>query len=153
MASNTAFVASQIVADRSDEDGDGLADSWERHYFAGTSVPNGGANEDWDGDGIPNRLEYIAGTNPDRADDYFDVQAALSAGILRASFLARRAEAPDYTGQSRYYALEHRTNLLDGAWSAISNYARIFGNNQTVLYTNSTPGPQFYRGRVWLETQ
>jgi len=51
------------VAD--DLDGDGMPDSWEIQYFGSTNAVNGGANEDFEGDGMTNRDEYLAGTLPD----------------------------------------------------------------------------------------
>lgn len=49
-----------------DSDGDGLPDSWELQYFGSSSGadPNG----DPDGDARNNLQEYLAGTNPLRAD-------------------------------------------------------------------------------------
>ncbi|MDF7808980.1 pre-peptidase C-terminal domain-containing protein [Pontiellaceae bacterium B12219] len=47
-----------------DTDGDGLLDAWEIRYFGQLSADNGGPSEDWDGDGMNNRDEYYAGTNP-----------------------------------------------------------------------------------------
>ena len=61
-----------------DIDGDGLPDWWEREHFAGfqftdgTSVPTPlffSGDSDPDGDRYSNRLEYLAGTDPDEAPD------------------------------------------------------------------------------------
>jgi hypothetical protein len=50
-----------------DDNDNGIADDWEMRHFGGTNVPNGGASEDWDGDGMDNRAEYLAWTNPTNA--------------------------------------------------------------------------------------
>jgi hypothetical protein len=47
-----------------DADGDGMGDSWEIAYFTATNAASGGASEDFDGDGMSNLDEYLAGTNP-----------------------------------------------------------------------------------------
>ena len=49
---------------QADADGDGMTDEWERFYFGGTDEDNGGAYEDWDGDGLLNLYEEGAGTDP-----------------------------------------------------------------------------------------
>jgi hypothetical protein len=46
---------------KADADGDGMPDQWERNYFGSTFQS---ANGDYDGDGITNLQEYLAGTNP-----------------------------------------------------------------------------------------
>ena len=46
-----------------DSDSDGLPDDWEMHYF--NSI-NYGANDDPDGDGVSNLLEYQLGRNPEQ---------------------------------------------------------------------------------------
>jgi len=58
-----------------DSDGDGLPDSWEIQYFGDLSR-NG--TLDWDGDGISDRGEYLAGTHPKNTDTDGD---GLSDGI------------------------------------------------------------------------
>jgi hypothetical protein len=50
-----------------DDNDNGIADDWEIRHFGGTNVPNGGASEDWDGDGMDNLAEYLAWTNPTNA--------------------------------------------------------------------------------------
>ena len=49
-----------------DTDGDGLPDSWEQRYFGSNTGAN--SNADGDNDGRNNRDEFLAGTDPTRAD-------------------------------------------------------------------------------------
>jgi hypothetical protein len=56
-----ALIAPGILhAQKIDLNGNGISDIWELVYGAGSLDPNGDA----DGDGVPNGLECIAGTNP-----------------------------------------------------------------------------------------
>jgi hypothetical protein len=54
-----------------DADEDGILDVWELQYFGYTYLYGG--NDDADGDGFINRLEFMAGTNPTNAASYFPV--------------------------------------------------------------------------------
>ena len=54
-----------------DIDGDGMPDSWEILYFGSTSALKGGAEEDYEGDGMANRSEYQAGTHPNNPASKF----------------------------------------------------------------------------------
>ncbi len=60
-----ASVEKAIVLTNDDTDGDGLSDAWEREYFGNL---NNGAGDDNDGDGLLNRDEFMAGTNPAKSD-------------------------------------------------------------------------------------
>lgn len=50
-----------------DEDGDGMADEWERHYFDSLDHGSGESSEsDFDGDGYTDLEEFLNGTDPTR---------------------------------------------------------------------------------------
>ena len=63
-APDTEIPVDFVVHSAADGDGDGMPDAWERIHFAGTGQPMGGPLDDWDGDRMPNREEYLAGTIP-----------------------------------------------------------------------------------------
>ncbi|MBL9139076.1 MAG: S8 family serine peptidase [Verrucomicrobiales bacterium] len=47
-----------------DNDLDGLPDDWERVYWGGTEALDGKSSRDFDADGVADRFEYVAGTDP-----------------------------------------------------------------------------------------
>ena len=59
-----AHVQTDTIAPGADTDADGLADAWERQFFA-TLATN--PNSDFDADGASNLREYLTGTNPTNA--------------------------------------------------------------------------------------
>jgi hypothetical protein len=60
------FQTTEILGSRNDSDYDGMSDAWENYYGLDPSDPED-ANEDKDGDGISNRGEYLAGSEPGKA--------------------------------------------------------------------------------------
>ena len=54
-----------------DTDADGLADAWEREYFASLATAN--ATTDSDSDGDTDAVEFFAGTNPASAASRFEI--------------------------------------------------------------------------------
>lgn len=133
-----------------DTNGDGVPEGWELAHF-GTS----GANlaRDTDGDGVADRLEYVAGTQPKDAGDAFRLALAHDGGNLRVGFRALRAAGTGFEGRTRYYALESTLDPSRGPWMPVENHGRIPGNDQLVTYTEpgGTNAPAFFRARVWLE--
>ena len=82
---SVAFAFSSVMAEQSagftidtrqpppeDSDSDGLHDLWERLYFG--SVFGYGPNDDPDGDGISNFLEFATGTDPTKANVFQGVE-------------------------------------------------------------------------------
>jgi hypothetical protein len=58
-------------------DDDKLPDDWEIQYFGGLDVVNGGEAEDFDGDGVSNYDEWVAGTDPSNATDLLWLRPAV----------------------------------------------------------------------------
>ncbi|MFC1451792.1 lamin tail domain-containing protein, partial [Verrucomicrobiota bacterium] len=135
-----------------DEDGDGMGDSWEEDYFGSTNVSQGEADEDWDEDGLPDRDEYTAGTDPTDRADLFELWIDVSNGTPRVRLFGRESSGPHYAGRSRRYALDRRQDLGPGDWSPVPDFTNIPGLNQWITYTNLAGDMQmYYRGKVRLE--
>ncbi len=121
-----------------DADGDGLADSWEMAFFHSTNAPNGGAAQDFDGDGIANLQEYLNGTDPTDASNAFRIRSvSLGSGTVVFRFHG-------VTGIR--YQLEE-SSAVSGPWSAIAPV--VTGQGLGVALTNGLPpvSPKFYRLR------
>jgi hypothetical protein len=92
-----------------DSDRDGMADSWETNY--GLSNTNSAdATLDSDGDGMINRDEYVAGTNPTN-----------ELSVLKLVIAPTNAAVLQFQAESNIsYTIQLRTNLNSG-WQSWSN--------------------------------
>ena len=129
-----------------DADENGLPDEWERQYstqLSGRSLespslslsPDG----DEDGDGVSNRLEYIAGTSPVVAESS---SLALSAANGALQFQSRLASGAGYSGIIRHYRVETSPDLVN--WSAVWE-GDADGTLKTIPISIQVGGRQFYR--------
>ena len=97
-----------------DFDGDGMADSWEVQYgFNTNSLAD--AVLDADGDGMNNRAEYVAGTNPTNA-----------LSVLKLTLSTTNAGVFEFVAQSNIaYTVQYRTNLNFATWSNLTNIGAL----------------------------
>ena len=135
-----------------DANGNGMSDAWEQWNFNSTNSVNGAAGADYDHDGSANLNEYIAGTDPTNRNSRFAVNLAISNGQMVVSFMGLQTTTNFYAGLTRHYAIECKTDLLSGTWSAVPPYTNMPGSNQSIVLTNQMPGAhRFFRARAWLE--
>ncbi len=100
-----------------DFDGDGIGDPWETRYGLSTNSVDDGAL-DLDGDGMSNRDEYLAGTNP---TNVLSVLKLLQTGPGGRVF--------QFTAETNTtYSIQARTNLNSAVWANVTN---IFATTQT----------------------
>ena len=67
-----AFVQTDAIAGGADSNANGLPDAWERENFGALGV---NPNADPDRDGMSNKQEYLAGTNPNDPNDKLAIRA------------------------------------------------------------------------------
>jgi len=95
-----------------DSDNDGMPDDWERSF--GLNVGANDAGVDQDGDRMTNAQEYLAGTDPQRSDSVFKVEANRDGAGVSLRFTAQANKA---------YQVEFRPALTSGAWQTLANIA------------------------------
>jgi hypothetical protein len=99
-----------------DFDGDGISDYWETNYFGSVNTTNNASNafDDPDGDGMSNRDEYIAGTNPTNALSLLKIvlTAIPQSGTNALQFIAQ---------SNISYSAQWRTNLSSMGWSNLTS--------------------------------
>jgi hypothetical protein len=120
-----------------DFDRDGMADWWETNYPGFATNNAADALFDFDGDGMINRDEYVAGTNP---------TDALS--VLKLALTITNAGLMQFVAQSNIsYSVQYRTDLLSNQWNRVTNITAQSGvRTVEVNAPNPPPDPsRFYR--------
>jgi hypothetical protein len=122
-----------------DNDGDGMADIWEVQYgFDTNNLAD--AFLDLDGDGMINRDEYVAGTNPNDPTS-----------VLKLSLTATNSQLLQFVSQSNIaYRVEYATNLTSVLWNTLTDFPAQ-SSMRTVQVNTPNPPPErerFYRVKV-----
>lgn len=126
-----------------DVDADGLPDAWELATGldpqSGTGL-NGGSG-DADSDGATNLQEYIAGTNPNDANDFLSfTEVTSSSQNCRLKFVAK---------PGRVYAVEYSNGVNPTPnWQPLAE--GIVGTNSMITITDPQIATRYYRLRVSL---
>ena len=113
-----------------------LYDNWAAGWF-GTNVSNvsiAGMNADPDGDGVSNFNEFIAGSNPLDATDWFRI---LNAEYSPAGPVMTVTVAGN-TG--RHYTLQHTLTLNPAAWTAADTQTATADNQTIILHDTALSG-------------
>ena len=112
-----------------DQDGDGLSDGWEIHYFGRTNAGHGNPHDDWDLDGFINLHEERAGTDPTRSASLLVVAHVLQLADGHLVVAWPGAEGITYT-------LMSTTDLSTGFTNKVAEHIEA-----VLPLTNWTNGP------------
>jgi hypothetical protein len=113
-----------------------MADAWETLYgFDTNNAADGGL--DSDGDGMSNRNEYGAGTNPTNTASVLKLQMAPAGDATALSFLAI---------SNRTYTVEWNTQVSEGTWNRLQDVlAQPLDRIESVIDTNANGARRLYR--------
>jgi hypothetical protein len=115
------------------------SDEWKMSFFGSTTNPLAADDVDADGDGMPNWMEYVAGTNP--------TNAASSFRFTNATFNTNGAQGVAVnwlTAPGKTYFLESQPVLGEANWSVINTNSGD-GNYYQLLITNYSGESRFYK--------
>ena len=121
-----------------------LPREWIELFFDTTDLSSIDPFDDPDGDGLPNWIEYLTGTDP------ADLLSRLE--IIAPRFLGAGAERmlklPFMGAPGRTYQLECRESLTEGTWMPVGDPIEGSGTLQEVLDTAPTDTTKYYRIRL-----
>ena len=125
-----------------DDDGDGMWDMWEIHYFGNTNEAGGGATEDWDNDGVDNQSEYETDTIPTDTNSYLSVtDISMATNGIRISWQGG-IEAKQYLERTEALSTTGST------WVIIQTNLPPVTITAEMLDSKNADGKSFYRVRA-----
>ena len=120
--------------------GDGIPDSWRLRWFGTVNNLLSVSNACPSGDGVNNWKKYVAGVDPDAANDFPSVNSKSPVPSGSTSAI----HWPTVLGKK--YSIERSTTLFNGSWSAIATNTGTGGDME---FDDSYSGKvKFYRVRI-----
>jgi hypothetical protein len=119
------------------------SDEWKIHFFGSLANPIADDLADPDSDGVPNWMEYLAGTDPTDSNSRLQLSGAASqAGKAQSQMVIHWLTAPGKT-----YEAQWSSSLSGGSWSTLATVSGD-GTVASCSDTNSTPTVRYYRLHV-----
>jgi hypothetical protein len=116
------------------------SDDWKIYFFGDIANPSAADAADPDGDGSPNWMEYLAGTNPTNSLSKLAFSLPASPGTPFSPAPLAWLSAP---GKS--YVVETSSAIAPANWTPITGAITGDGNERTFQPPQTGPGPQYYR--------
>ena len=130
----------EILPPNPDYDYDGLADTFQRQYFARFTLPQAEPLADPDGDSFINSSEFRAGTNPTNNTSFLKISSVsttpLGATVTWNSVAGKR------------YQLYFKPFLIAPGWTAVAPPVTAVGPTAQQLDPANVSGTRFYRVEV-----
>lgn len=118
-----------------------VSDEWKVAFFGSAANPAAADLADPDGDGVPNVLEYFAGTDPTNAES----RVQLKPGGWRNS--GRDVALQLLSAPGKLYVLESNTDLIHPNWTTVLT-TQGDGNLKEFIQAVTPGAPRYYRLRV-----
>jgi hypothetical protein len=119
------------------------SDEWKIHFFGSLANPSAGDMADADGDGVPNWMEYLAGTDPTDPNSRLQLSGtATQAGKAQAQMVIHWLTAP-----GKAYEVQWSPNLTGSSWSTLAAVSGD-GTVATCSDSNITANVRYYRLHV-----
>lgn len=133
----TLSTLATVTISRPDSDSDGIPDPWERLFFG--NLTRATTTTDKDGDGVIDRLEYFAGTDPADGASLLKITAQSYNPALTQATLTWTIVP------TRNYRVEHDSDLL-GIWTdATGSFTPAAGATVTRTVNFTTSPRKFFR--------
>ena len=137
----------QVLIAVADSDADGIPDSWMMQYFhhpTGLAADKSRAQDDYDGDGMTNWQEYIAGTDPTDYRSFFAFTKIVHNGQTA------RDSVEWYSASNRTYVVFGSPIIPASAAGFTLIQSNILATPPRNVFTNTAmPSARFYRVQVF----
>src|SRR6185295_1994441 len=115
-----------------DSNANGIPDNWESDYFG--SPTGADRDADSDGDGMSNRAEYLAGTNPTNAASYLKIEQGPGAATVSVAAVSNRT-----------YTVQFTDGLGTGVWQRLGDIVAAPTNRVESFTDAGWTTNRFYR--------